>query len=39
MKCGFPSWQAAERGAVRAQSGNERPEGLGVFKPQHIEET
>lgn len=32
MKCGFPPWQAAERGAARAQSGNERPEGLGIFK-------
>lgn len=37
MKCGFPPWQAAE--AARAQSGNERPEGLGVFKRQHIEGT
>lgn len=39
MKRGFPPWWAAECGAARAQSGNERPEGLGVFTLQHIEET
>lgn len=39
MKRGFPPWQAAECGAARAQSGNERPEGLGVSTTQHTEKT